>query len=851
MTFLNLAILAGLAAVGIPILIHLLNRRRAKLEDWGAMQFLLASLASRNRRILIEEMILMALRCLLVALLVLAMARPFLPARSAVPWAVVLPAVLVAAMCIGVAAATWALRRVRWWLVGIGCGLLLVAAGASIFEHIAQWRRWSSPAGAKDIAVIVDGSMSMGLEVGGKSNFAQAVEEARLLADARRGSDAVALVAAGSVPRAVLAAPTSNDKDIAAALDAMQPAGGSLRVLEALNAAAVALGRGHNPGKRIVLITDGQNVGWDLASEARWRFLAAGLDNLPSRPEIICRMLPMPEAFRNAAVVGVTLSRRLIGTDRPVDVDVKVMNTGTAPLAGVTVEMLVDEVPAGRRATGEIAVNAAETVSFTHRFKRPGPRVVTARIVERDDLPADNVSHRVACVLAELRVLVVDGGPSLGGWPAATYIALAMNPPEEPPARPRAKRSSRKEIGRLIKPRVVPASRLASAGALGDWHVVVLADVAKLPNKPAAALGEYVHAGGGLLIAPGRRAKLGAGDDIDLAPFYNNWKGRTGQPLCPARLAARQDVRADPARLAVRTFTHPALELIADEKRADAEQALVTAYWRLDADDRDPDVRIAALLDTGEPFMVERRVGRGRVIVTAVSLDRRDSNLPTLNSFLPLMHELTYYLAEPAVPAGNVRCGSQAVAELMLRKANAPPGQIPPGGVINVRTPSGQTRPGAVLAAARKLRLRFDETYEPGLYRFRLPGPLARAYAANTPDGNTVPFVAVRRAAESRMERLAEADLAGPRSHVRLLWAESYDEAAAMVAGEVPGEELWKYLAAAALAALVGEIMLTRWIAAQRRSHRIETVAFGDESMDVETFRHRARRMLAGAAESE
>ena len=44
MTFLNLAMLAGLAAVAIPIIIHLLNRQRATIVDWGAMRFLLEPL---------------------------------------------------------------------------------------------------------------------------------------------------------------------------------------------------------------------------------------------------------------------------------------------------------------------------------------------------------------------------------------------------------------------------------------------------------------------------------------------------------------------------------------------------------------------------------------------------------------------------------------------------------------------------------------------------------------------------------------------------------------------------------------------------------------------------------------
>src|SRR5215468_11328665 len=77
MTFgLNTWMLAGLVALLIPPLIHLLNRRRYDVVDWGAMQFLQVSEVTR-RRILIEEVLLMALRMGLIAVLVLALAQPF------------------------------------------------------------------------------------------------------------------------------------------------------------------------------------------------------------------------------------------------------------------------------------------------------------------------------------------------------------------------------------------------------------------------------------------------------------------------------------------------------------------------------------------------------------------------------------------------------------------------------------------------------------------------------------------------------------------------------------------------------------------------------------------------------
>src|SRR5213082_2374306 len=79
MTFglLNILMLAGLAGLAIPPLIHLLHRRRFDVVHWGAMQFLQISETTR-KRLLIEELLLMLYRMGLIALLVLGLAAPYL-----------------------------------------------------------------------------------------------------------------------------------------------------------------------------------------------------------------------------------------------------------------------------------------------------------------------------------------------------------------------------------------------------------------------------------------------------------------------------------------------------------------------------------------------------------------------------------------------------------------------------------------------------------------------------------------------------------------------------------------------------------------------------------------------------
>src|SRR6516165_2964378 len=80
---------AGAAAVAVPVIIHLLNRRRYKIVTWAAMRFLLNAQRQNTRRMRIEQLILLLVRMALVALIVFAMAAVMPWAEQL--WAAVLP----------------------------------------------------------------------------------------------------------------------------------------------------------------------------------------------------------------------------------------------------------------------------------------------------------------------------------------------------------------------------------------------------------------------------------------------------------------------------------------------------------------------------------------------------------------------------------------------------------------------------------------------------------------------------------------------------------------------------------------------------------------------------------------
>lgn len=69
---------AAACAISIPIIVHLLMRRRRKPMEWAAMRFLQEALRRTRRRRLIEKWVLLAARCLVIALIAVALGRPLL-----------------------------------------------------------------------------------------------------------------------------------------------------------------------------------------------------------------------------------------------------------------------------------------------------------------------------------------------------------------------------------------------------------------------------------------------------------------------------------------------------------------------------------------------------------------------------------------------------------------------------------------------------------------------------------------------------------------------------------------------------------------------------------------------------
>ena len=76
MNFLNPAVLFGLIAAAMPLILHLLNLRKLKTIEFSSLQFLKEMQKNKIRRIKLKQILLLIIRTLLIVSIVLAFARP-------------------------------------------------------------------------------------------------------------------------------------------------------------------------------------------------------------------------------------------------------------------------------------------------------------------------------------------------------------------------------------------------------------------------------------------------------------------------------------------------------------------------------------------------------------------------------------------------------------------------------------------------------------------------------------------------------------------------------------------------------------------------------------------------------
>src|SRR5262245_35801449 len=213
---LSAAAVAG-GAVAVPIIIHLLNKRRFRIVEWAAMRFLLAAQRKNSRRMRIEQLILLIVRCLIVLLVVLAMA-------SVTGWA----------------EAAW-----RWLNPAGGRGIL--ATGARTHK-----------------VLVLDGSFSMALKSGDATCFEAARQKALQVVEQGGGGDGYSVVLMAAPPRRLVPEPSEDTRRVADQVRAARMTHGNADLNGTLKTVASLLqaSPGKYLAKEVYFFTDLQRSGW-------------------------------------------------------------------------------------------------------------------------------------------------------------------------------------------------------------------------------------------------------------------------------------------------------------------------------------------------------------------------------------------------------------------------------------------------------------------------------------------------------------------------------------------------------------------------------------------------------------
>jgi hypothetical protein len=624
MLFLNPWLLMALAGISIPVIVHLVRRQAAKPVDWGAMRFLMDTLSERRRRMEWEDLLLMAARCLLLALAALAVARPFVPPDAPVPWALVLPAFLLGVGLFGGSFVLAAARK-RLLVRAAAIAMLCIAAGMILMEHWLNLRRFQT-GGSRDVAIVIDASTSMTRVSGSRTLFDEALDEARrIVKDSPRGTS-FAVILGGPSPQALSNTPVSHRADVLAQLDGLRAHGGTFSAHDALGMATLVLAEGERPNKDIVVLTDSQRPGWRFDNAGAWKSLDEAWQTLPAKPRLLVRSFPQSPALRNAGISTIATPRALIGTDRPCLLRIEIANTGSETVTPGEMTLEVDGKTVAREPLGMLVPGQTQTVETRHRFTKPGPHVVTARLSGQDEIAGDNRADRVVVVRETVEVLLIDGNPAGSFFErAAGHTALALAPAAA------LLRGGEAGGDFLMDPVVIAAPDLATDDLAGA-DVIVLADVARLPAALAAAVADRTAAGAGLLVIAGPRAE---------PEFYNAMDGPDG-PLMPLELGAEATTEAGVSP-APATFRHEALAWAADESRSDLGAAAVRRWRRSTM--RSDGGSLAAAFSNGDVFLATRGYGRGRCAIATCAFDARAGNLPGRAAFVPLVHEIAAWCA--------------------------------------------------------------------------------------------------------------------------------------------------------------------------------------------------------------
>ncbi|QJW98539.1 BatA domain-containing protein [Frigoriglobus tundricola] len=706
---------AAAAAVAVPLAIHLLFRKRYQVVPWAAMRFLVVAERRHKRRI--DQWLLLLLRTAALALLLFAM----------------------------LATTAWAERL--WQAIKPGT--------TETINNVPRTHH----------VIVIDTSLSMTAKTeDGQTRFERAVAQAEhLIRSGNPGDGYTLLKMTGTLAEPVVPGPSNDPEKVVAALRAeVKPTHGTADHTAALPVIADIITRSPRayPRRQLTFISDLQRASWANAVPRPENSTAEVWQRITARADVVV-VDTARDDVNNLAVADLALADPMPLVDHPAAVTVTVANLSRTERKNVRVDLLLGRpsggsdslVAIGQKAIDAIPPGLRGTVKFDlsgpNGFRDRGIHVLQAKLVEGDDLPADDSRALAVEVRDGIHALLVDGrADPLPERRAATYLNFALFPlhasPGLTPARPRV---------------VTPGEFLDPVCDLTGVDCVFLCDVPNPTSDLAAKLDAVLRRGGTVVIGLGPNAAASRTQ-------YNTVLYREGNGILPGALGDTVTV-ASPDDLGFQLHADddeyrkaPLVSFNDDRFRAGLTSVPFQTYMKLDAPPGGRARRIMTFARAGaaapdpktaagakpDPALVEWGRHRGRVYVFTSTFNEGWNAWPRLPTFPPFWGELLKHcVANP--DRHTLRVGEPIEEFFPTSAAGLEAGLSGPDG----------------LTAHIRLELedeagvgRFKNTAVSGLYRMGINGSRDRVFAVNVAE------IDPARASESDLRRTDRSEFRAP-----------------------------------------------------------------------------------------
>ena len=364
MSFLSPLLFWGALLASIPIIIHLLNRRKFKRVDWAPMRYLKLTVQRNRRRVQVEQLLLLLLRVAAILVLFFSLARPVVNPTGLEGW------------------------------LGVG--------------------------GRSSEVVVVDDSLSMGYGSSEAPAFRQAKEVATSLVASARDQDRVTILGA-SAPKApvVHEVEGSRHEDLSGAVASLPLTGVHAAWPSVLEGVDEILRSCTYPTRQVTIITDLRRSGWDagVASvAARW-----------AEQGVKLRVVDVgSDDSANVALQAITPLDRTILAGAESKWEAVIRNDSPKVLVGAKAILRVDDKPTEVKLP-EIAPRTVARIPLSVQFPGPGAHDLSLQLPD-DGLPGDNLRWAAVPVKDSLLVRLVDGDPSSEPFGSEVdYLAAPMS----------------------------------------------------------------------------------------------------------------------------------------------------------------------------------------------------------------------------------------------------------------------------------------------------------------------------------------------------------------------------------------------------------------------------------------